>query len=450
MSEHGKHAQHGPARRTRRRAWAAGALTAGAALLLSACTSATGSGPAQTPAADNTGASQQSTGSSPAPSTSAASTSKAPDPIVFTAAPAAKTAVNPTTPITLAVTHGTLRTVALLNPEGKRVAGTLSPDKTSWRADEVLGYGKTYRFSATATDSSGEVTRTYKHAFTTLTPANMTMPYFNTVYGSTLQNGGKYGVGMIPVVNFDEPITREAVAERALQVTTTPHVDGSWYWVNDHQLHWRPKNFYTPGTTVKITAKVYGVEVGDGLYGQSDKSVEFRIGRKQITVANDIVPKVNKVRTFRDGKLIHTMNTSMGKHGGEMVNGKYINFYTLDGTYTVLGFENPASMCSDSYGLPANAPGGYKCEDIPWSTKISTDGIYLHELDSTQWYQDHGYDVSHGCLNLTGPNAQWFFTHSLIGDPVIVNGAKGAPELQLWQGGDWTMSWSQWKKGSAL
>ena len=28
-------------------------------------------------------------------------------------------------------------------------------------------------------------------------------------------------------------------------------------------------------------------------------------------------------------------------------------------------------------------------------------------------------DVSHGCLNLNAANAQWFFTHSLIGDPVI-------------------------------
>ena len=47
-------------------------------------------------------------------------------------------------------------------------------------------------------------------------------------------------------------------------------------------------------------------------------------------------------------------------------------------------------MCSASYGLPANAPGGYGCEDIPWSTKISTDGIYLHELDTTVWAQDNG------------------------------------------------------------
>ena len=262
MSEHGKHAQHGPARRTRRRAWAAGALTAGAALLLSACTSATGSGPAQTPAADNTGASQQSTGSSPAPSTSAASTSKAPDPIVFTAAPAAKTAVNPTTPITLAVTHGTLRTVALLNPEGKRVAGTLSPDKTSWRADEVLGYGKTYRFSATATDSSGEVARAPTSTRSPPSrPSNMTMPYFNTVYGydaaerrqrtasawsrwSTSTSRSPQGGRRARAAGHHHPARRRVL----VLGRTTTHV------------HWRPQNYYTPGTKVTITAKVYGVE----------------------------------------------------------------------------------------------------------------------------------------------------------------------------------------------
>ena len=206
-------------------------------------------------------------------------------------------------------------------------------------------------------------------------------------------------------------------------------------------MHWRPRSFYTPGTKVTVSADVYGVNVGGGMYGQSDESVSFKIGRKQITVAYDTAPKsVNKIKTYRNGRLVHTMNTSMGEHTGEQVNGSWINFYTLDGTYTVLGFENPAHMCSDTYGLPANAAGGYPCEDIPWSTKISTDGIYLHELDTTIWAQDSGQDVSHGCLNLNHDNAYWFFTHSLVGDPVIIHGAKGAPHLQLWQGGDWSMT----------
>ena len=44
----------------------------------------------------------------------------------------------------------------------------------------------------------------------------------------------------------------------------------------------------------------------------------------------------------------------------------------------------------------------------------------------------------------------WFFQNSLAGDPVIVNGAKGAPTIQVWQGGDWQLSWQKWKQGSAL
>jgi lipoprotein-anchoring transpeptidase ErfK/SrfK len=140
----------------------------------------------------------------------------------------------------------------------------------------------------------------------------------------------------------------------------------------------------------------------------------------------------------------------MGKHSGEEVNGQWINFYTLNGTYTVLAHEQPAKMCSASYGLPANAPGGYGCEDIYNATKISVDGIYLHELTTTIWAQDNGYDVSHGCLNLNTANSWWYYTHSTIGDPVEIHAAKGAPTLQEWEGGDWTIPWATWVKGSAL
>jgi lipoprotein-anchoring transpeptidase ErfK/SrfK len=428
----------------------AGLFAAGLGLLLTSCTSGSGSGGAPSSPAGSTANPPSSAGAPSQSSSSSSSTSAAPQPLAFAASPTTNAGVSPTTPITLAVTNGTLRAVSLVNSEGKHVAGALSADKRSWHATEVLGYSKTYSILAKATDTTGESTRTYKHSFTTLTPGNMTMPYLDTIYGSSIQNGASYGVAMVPVVSFDEDITRKKVAERALTVTTSPHVDGSWYWTDDHTAHWRPEHFYQPGTKITVAAKVYGLEVGDGLYGQADQSVSFKIGRKQITIAHDTAPKsVNKVRVYRNNHLVHTMNTSMGEHTGETVNGKFINFYTLDGTYTVLGFENPAHMCSDTYGLPANAPGGYGCEDIPWSTKISTDGIYLHELDTTIWAQDSGQDVSHGCLNLDYANAHWFFTHSIIGDPVIIHGAKGAPKLQLWQGGDWSLSWAQWQKGSA-
>ncbi|HET6877759.1 MAG TPA: L,D-transpeptidase, partial [Jatrophihabitans sp.] len=115
---------------------------------------------------------------------------------------------------------------------------------------------------------------------------------------------------------------------------------------------------------------------------------------------------------------------------------------------TVINHENPAIMSSDSYGLPSTSQYGYPPEKVYWSTKISTDGIYLHELDTTVWAQGHE-NVSHGCLNLNHDNAKWFYTHSRIGDVVKVV-HSGGPKIQVWQGGDWSVPWSTWVKGGDI
>jgi lipoprotein-anchoring transpeptidase ErfK/SrfK len=444
----------GATRLTRRRTLltAAGAAAVAALLALTACSTGGPSGTHSSGVSDN---GTVPAGPSDPPGSSDPTGSSAPqqdgsDLAAIQTSPSGGDSVNPTTPVTVSVSGGKLTSVTMHNGAGKEVTGELATDGSSWHTTEVLGYGKTYTVTAQAVNAAGTPS-TKTSEFTTLTPANQTMPYIDDLYGAGIKNGGTYGVAMVVNVVFDEPITHRAAAEKALKVTTSPHVDGSWYWTDNQHVHWRPENYYQPGTKVTVDAQVYGVKVGAGLYGQTDVSRTFTIGRKQETIAYDTAPKsVNKVKVYRSGKLIRTMNTSMGEHSGITVNGNYINFYTLDGTYTVLGFENPANMCSDSYGLPANAPGGYACEDIYWATKISTDGIYLHELDTTVWDQDHGQDVSHGCLNLNYANAHWFYTHSLVGDPVTVHGAKGAPKLQLWQGGDWSVPWSKWLAGSAL
>ena len=58
-------------------------------------------------------------------------------------------------------------------------------------------------------------------------------------------------------------------------------------------------------------------------------------------------------------------------------------------------------------------------------------------------------DTSHGCLNLSGENAAWFYDFSQPGDVVEVRNT-GGPPLQVWQNGDWTLPWGEWLKGSAL
>jgi lipoprotein-anchoring transpeptidase ErfK/SrfK len=357
--------------------------------------------------------------------------------------------MNPVTPITVEVQHGTLQSVQLVNPAGKAVTGVLSADRASWRSTEVLGYGKTYHLIAKASNAAGDgvgATETLKRAFTTLTPDNMTMPYLNTIYGSSIDNGATYGIGMIPVVNFDEPITDKKAAEKALSVTTSPHVNGAWYWLDDSHVHWRPQHYYQPGTKVTIAAHVYGVDVGNGLYGQADQQVSYKIGASHIAVAD---ASTHQVKVYFSGKLKRTMPTSMGR-GGTVSgkNGQTIYLWTMPGVYTVIGHENPATMSSDSYGLPANSPLGYAPEKVPYATKISTDGIYLHELDATVWAQG-SENLSHGCLNLNQDNAAWYYNTSRVGDLVkVIN--SGGPEVQDWQGGDWSVPWSTWTKGGAV
>ena len=117
------------------------------------------------------------------------------------------------------------------------------------------------------------------------------------------------------------------------------------------------------------------------------------------------------------------------------------------GIYTVLDKGNPVVMDSSTFGLPKNSRLGYR-ETINYATRISTDGIYLDELDATVWAQGH-QDTSHGCLNLNADNAKWFYDFSVPGDVVEVHNS-GGPALTLEQNGDWTLSWDQWRQGSAL
>src|SRR5699024_2543635 len=342
-------------------------------------------------------------GTTPPPPTTAARISVAPRP---------DTPINPTDPVSVKVDKGTLTDVTMTNADGETVDGVMTPDKLTWKTTEPLGYAKEYTVAATAVDAEG-ISTDISQTVTTLTPSNKTKVYFETTGGGAMQDGATYGVGMVIVAHFDEPIQDKAAAQRALTVETTPHVDGEWNWVSDSAAHWRPKAFYAPGTQVKVNAQRCGLDVGGGMYGQEDESISFTIGDAHVSIADD---NTKTITVKNNGEVVRTMPTSMGMGGTETVNGQTLSFWTQPGTYTVLGKANPVVMDSSTYGLPINSRLGYK-ESINWATRISNDGIYLHALASTMWAQGNT-DTSHGCLNLSPSDAQWFFNFSRVGDVV--------------------------------
>lgn len=352
------------------------------------------------------------------------------------------TGVDPLSAVRVTAADGTLTDVRMTNDGNAPVPGVLTPDAETWKPTVPLGYGRTYTLTVTSRGLGG-VPATQTSAFTTLTPSNQTKATLTTTSGAALTDGGTYGVGTVIVAHFDEPIADRAAAQKRLAVTTDPAVQGSWFWIDDQNAHWRPQQYYAAETKVTVAANIYGADLGGGLYGQEDERVSFTIGASHVSIADDATKTIS---VYENGQLVRTIPTSMGMGGTETVGDQTLSFWTQPGTYTVMDKANPVIMDSSTYGLPINSRLGYK-EAINYAVRLSNDGIYIHQLDSTVWAQGNT-NVSHGCLNVNSDNAQWFYDFSQPGDVVEVRNTGGRP-LQVWQNGDWSLPWDQWLAGSA-
>jgi lipoprotein-anchoring transpeptidase ErfK/SrfK len=330
-------------------------------------------------------------------------------------------------PVTVSADAGVLGAVSLVNEEGRVVKGELSPDGVTWRSAEPLGYNRKYTLNAEALGLAG--TSRSSADFETHSPQNLTMPY-------VLPNDGEVvGVGQPIAVRFDENIPDRLAAQRAITVTSNPPVEGAFYWLSSREVRWRPAEYWQPGTTVDVQVKTYGVDLGDGLFGQDDVTTRFTIGDAVVATADDAM----KMLTVRiNGDVVKTMPISMGKNKTPTDNGRYI----VGDRYSFL------VMDSSTYGVPVNSPDGYRTE-VNWATQMSYSGIYVHSAPWSVGSQGRA-NVSHGCLNASPDNARWFYDNTRRGDIVEVINTVG-PTLSGTDGlGDWNIPWEQWRTGNAV
>lgn len=329
-------------------------------------------------------------------------------------------------PVEVSAEFGVLGAVSMVNEDGEAVDGQLSKDGLTWETAEPLGYNKRYTLTAQSLGLGGATSR--QMTFETHSPENLTMPY-------VLPNEGEVvGVGQPVAIRFDENIPNRVAAERAITVKTTPPVDGAFYWLSNREVRWRPAEYWKPGTTVDVAVNTYGVDLGDGLFGQDNVSTRFTVGDAVITTVDDST-KTLTVR--RNGEVIKSMPVSMGKNSTPTNNGVYI-----------VG-DRRAEMVMDSstYGVPVNSPNGYRTE-VDWATQISYSGIYIHAAPWSVGSQGYS-NVSHGCINVSTSNGQWFYNNSKRGDVVEIINTVGSTLPGTDGLGDWNVPWEQWEAGNA-
>lgn len=333
--------------------------------------------------------------------------------------------VSPVATVMVTVVKGKLAHVSLTDPRGALVSGQPEPNGMSWKTTEPLGYGKTYTINASAVGDDNRTVNTTS-TFTTIEPRTVTYPSINPLNGETV------GVGQPISVYFDEPITDRQAAEDAITVTTSPHVEGAFYWFSHREVHWRPQRFWEPGTQVTVDIHDYGKQFGGGVYGQEDRTSHFTIGDAFIARADG---GSHQMTVEINGQLVRTMPISMGRSSTP----------SAKGVHVVTDRNATKVMDSTTFGLALDA-GGYIAK-VRWATRISNSGEFVH---AAPWSvaQQGSSNVSHGCINLSSDNARWFFDNVKKGD-VVINTNTGGPDLKPWDGfGDWQVPWGQWVAGN--
>jgi lipoprotein-anchoring transpeptidase ErfK/SrfK len=330
------------------------------------------------------------------------------------------------TPVTVSAEAGVLGAVTMTDEDGAPVAGRLSPDELTWTTVDPLDYNARYTLYAQSLGLGGVTSRSM--SFQTHSPDNLTMPYLTPADGEVV------GIGQPIAIRFDENIPNRRAAEAAIKVKTKPAVEGAFYWLSNREVRWRPAEYWKPGTTVDVAVNTYGVDLGDGLFGQENVTTHFTIGDEVIATADD---NTKTLTVRRNGEVIKTMPISMGKNSTP----------TDNGTYIVGDRLSHMVMDSSTYGVPTNSPNGYRTE-VDWATQMSYSGIYVHGAPWSVGSQGYS-NVSHGCLNVSTSNAKWFYENTKRGDIVDVVNTVGS-QLSGTDGlGDWNIPWEQWKAGNA-
>jgi lipoprotein-anchoring transpeptidase ErfK/SrfK len=337
-------------------------------------------------------------------------------------------AVKPDQPVTVTTTAGKLKDVVLKDDDGDKVAGSFNTEKTQWTSLPQLKPGASYTVSGSAEGTDGAsvpISSTFKTLKATKRLKASVAPL----------NGETVGVAMPIQIYWNNPVTDRAAVEKRLSVRTSVPVVGSWHWVNSTQVNYRPMNYWPAGTKVTVNIDTLGVNAGKSTWGVASRQISFTIGKSVVTKVD---VKKHMMYVFIGGKLTRTIPITAGKDG----------FTTRSGVKVIMEKFVTKRMDARTVGIKPGDPEYYDIHDVKWAQRVTSSGEFIHGAPWSSGSQGSA-NVSHGCVGMSLKDAQWYFSQTLRGDPVVVTGTTRKMEPgNGWT--DWNTSWTNYKAGSAL
>lgn len=245
-----------------------------------------------------------------------------------------------------------------------------------------------------------------------------------------IKEGGTYGIGMPVRVEFRTAVPDRAAIERASSVTSTPAQSGSWGWLSDRLMVWRPDRYWEQGTKVNVKLAHGGILLDKKHFG-TDRSAEFTVGRSMIMRIDN---KTKQMEVIKAGSVVKTVPVSMGKATAKHRTRSGVKVIsTRQRNYTMTGPP------SDPYSIT-----------VAHAMRLTFSGEFVH---SAPWsVHAQGYrNVSHGCTNVSPGNAAWLYKNTLVGDVVETRGTgRKITSLQNGWGALWNVSPEKWRTYSVL
>ncbi|MET8803222.1 Ig-like domain-containing protein [Streptomyces sp. NPDC004546] len=323
--------------------------------------------------------------------------------------------------------------VTVQDSAGRYVAGELAADGSRWHSTAPLAANTHYTVAVSTEDDDGAPGRKV-FAFDTSRPSSKKR--LTVTFGP---KSGQYGVGQPITAQLDQAVkdkAQRAIVERALRVDSTPAVQGSWYWVSDKELHYRPQEYWPTHTTITVHSNLDGIKISDRLWGGKSKPVKLTIGDR-IEAVTDAA--AHQLTFYKNGQDIKRIPVTTGKPGYDTRNGIKV---VLEKAYVV-------RMRGTTIGIAAGSSDSYDMS-VYYATRVTWSGEYVHAAPWSVGSQGYA-NVSHGCTGMSNGNAAWFFDNIHQGDIVRVVNSNGHQMEDFGNGfGDWNVDWTKWRKGSAL
>lgn len=254
-------------------------------------------------------------------------------------------------------------------------------------------------------ETLASIARTYGLSWTDLATANdIASP--NLIYAGqqlTIPNGAAQPVAVAPVTVDPAPIAAQPVAAQPVTATGTQGThtvqpgEGLASIARLYGLSWptlaAANNIANPNTI--YSGQVLVIPASDGTvtqtYSPAPAQPTTSAGKEIVVDLSD-----QRVYAYENGQLVRNVLVSTGLYDTPTVQGNYRIYVKYDSQ----------TMTGPGYYLPG----------VPY-VMYFYQGYSLH---GTYWHSSFGQPMSHGCVNMPTPEAQWVYTWAEIGTPVHV------------------------------